>query len=50
MMSRLIPGMFCAGEALDVDGDTGGYNLQAAFSTGRLAGLSAAGLAASALA
>jgi predicted Rossmann fold flavoprotein len=50
MMSRLIPGMFCAGEALDVDGDTGGYNLQAAFSTGRLAGLSVAGLAASALA
>jgi predicted Rossmann fold flavoprotein len=42
MMSRLIPGLFCAGEALDVDGDTGGYNLQAAFSTGWLAGLSAA--------
>jgi predicted flavoprotein YhiN len=49
MMSRLVPGFFCAGEALDVDGDTGGYNLQAAFSTGRLAGLSAAGFLASGL-
>jgi len=42
MESRLVPGLFFAGEVLDVDGDTGGYNLQAAFSTGRLAGLSAA--------
>jgi predicted Rossmann fold flavoprotein len=49
MMSRLIPGLFCAGEALDVDGDTGGYNLQAAFSTGWLAGLSVAEQLASAL-
>lgn len=49
MMSRLVPGFFCAGEALDVDGDTGGYNLQAAFSTGRLAGLSAAEYIASGL-
>jgi predicted Rossmann fold flavoprotein len=49
MMSRLVPGLFCAGEALDVDGDTGGYNLQAAFSTGRLAGLSAAAYCASGL-
>lgn len=49
MMSRLVPGLFCAGEALDVDGDTGGYNLQAAFSTGRLAGLSVAGHLASTL-
>ncbi|HAZ27347.1 TPA: hypothetical protein DCY67_01840 [Candidatus Acetothermia bacterium] len=40
--SRLVPGLFCAGEMLDVDGDTGGYNLQAANSTGRLAGLTAA--------
>lgn len=40
--SRLIPGLFFAGEFLDLDGDTGGYNIQAAFSTGRLAGLSAA--------
>ena len=49
MMSRLVPGFFCAGEALDVDGDTGGYNLQAAFSTGRLAGLSAVQFLASGL-
>jgi len=42
MGSRLVPGLFFAGEILDVDGDTGGYNLQAAFSTGRLAGLNAA--------
>jgi hypothetical protein len=40
MMSRLVPGLFFAGEALDIDGDSGGYNLQAAFATGRLAGLS----------
>jgi len=32
--SRLVPGLFFAGEVLDIDGDTGGYNLQAAFSTG----------------
>jgi predicted Rossmann fold flavoprotein len=37
MESRLVPGLFFAGEVLDVDGDTGGYNLQAAFSTGALA-------------
>jgi len=42
MESRLVPGLYFAGEVLDVDGDTGGYNLQAAFSTGRLAGKSAA--------
>jgi hypothetical protein len=42
MESRVRPGLFFAGEILDVDGDTGGYNLQAAFSTGRLAGVSAA--------
>lgn len=34
MESRLVPGLFFAGEVLDIDGDTGGYNLQAAFSTG----------------
>ena len=33
MESKTIPGLFCIGEALDIDGDTGGYNLQAAFST-----------------
>ena len=36
MESRLVPGLYFAGEVLDVDGDTGGYNLQAAFSTGAL--------------
>jgi predicted Rossmann fold flavoprotein len=38
MESKLIPGLFFAGEVMDIDGDTGGYNLQAAFSTGKLAG------------
>jgi len=38
MQSKLVPGLFFAGEVLDVDGDTGGYNLQAAFSTGFAAG------------
>ncbi len=37
MESRLVPGLFFAGEVLDLDGDSGGYNLQAAFSTGALA-------------
>ncbi len=37
MESRLVPGLYFAGEVLDVDGDSGGYNLQAAFSTGILA-------------
>ena len=40
--SRLKPGLYFAGELLDLDGDTGGYNLQIAFSTGYLAGISAA--------
>lgn len=40
--SRLVPGLFFAGEVLDLDADTGGYNLQTAFSTGYLAGISAA--------
>ena len=40
--SRLTPGLYFAGEILDLDADTGGYNLQTAFSTGYLAGLSAA--------
>ena len=35
--SKVVPGLFFAGEVLDIDGDTGGYNLQAAFSTGFLA-------------
>jgi predicted Rossmann fold flavoprotein len=37
MESRLVPGLYFAGEIIDIDGDTGGYNLQAAFSTGFLA-------------
>jgi len=37
MQSRLIPHLYFAGEVLDIDGDTGGYNLQAAFSTAFLA-------------
>lgn len=42
MGSRLVSGLYFAGEVIDVDGTTGGFNLQAAFSTGYLAGLSAA--------
>ena len=42
MMSKKLPGLFFAGEVLDVDAMTGGYNLQIAFSTGYLAGRSAA--------
>ena len=40
--SRISPGLFFCGEILDIDGFTGGFNLQAAWSTGRLAGLGAA--------
>ena len=36
--SRLVPGLFACGELLDVDGDCGGYNLQWAWASGRLAG------------
>ena len=42
LRSRIVEGLYFAGEVLDVDADTGGYNLQAAFSTGWLAGRSAA--------
>ncbi len=38
MMSRIRPGLFFAGEMLDVAGEIGGYNLQAAYSTGWVAG------------
>ena len=38
MESKLVPGLFACGEVLDVDGDCGGYNLQWAWSSGRLAG------------
>ena len=41
MESKLVPGLYACGEVLDVDGDCGGYNLQWAWSSGRLAGLSA---------
>lgn len=43
MQSKLLPGLYFAGEVIDVDAYTGGYNLQIAFATGKLAGLSAAG-------
>lgn len=38
MESRIIPGLYAAGEVLDIDGDCGGYNLQWAWASGRLAG------------
>jgi predicted flavoprotein YhiN len=41
MESKLVDGLFFAGEVLDLDGDTGGYNLQIAFSTAVLAAKSA---------
>ena len=44
MESRLCPGLYACGEVLDIDGDCGGYNLQWAWSSGRLAGHSAAGV------
>ena len=42
MESKLVPGLFFAGEIIDVDGYTGGYNLQIAWSTGHAAGIAAA--------
>jgi predicted flavoprotein YhiN len=42
MASRLVTGLYCCGEVMDLDADTGGYNLQAAFSTGYVAGDEAA--------
>jgi hypothetical protein len=42
MQSKIIPGLYFAGEVLDLAADTGGFNLQAAFSTGWLAGQNAA--------
>ena len=45
MASKKIPGLYLAGELLDVDGYTGGFNLQIAWSTGRAAGEAAAGMA-----
>ena len=42
MESRLVPGLYFCGEVMDMDSDTGGYNLQTAFCTGYLAGQSSA--------
>ena len=41
MESKLVPGLYACGEVLDIDGDCGGYNLQWAWSSGRMAGLQA---------
>ena len=42
MESKIVKNLYFAGEVIDVDGNTGGYNLQIAFSTGWLAGDSSA--------
>lgn len=42
MASRLVTGLYFCGEVMDIDAETGGYNLQAAFSTGYIAGENAA--------
>ena len=42
MESKLVKGLYFAGEVLDLDAETGGFNLQIAWSTGHLAGISAA--------
>ena len=44
MESRLVSGLYACGEVLDIDGDCGGYNLQWAWSSGRLAGKHAGGI------
>ena len=41
MESKLVPGLYACGEVLDIDGDCGGFNLQWAWSSGRLAGAAA---------
>ena len=43
LSSKKVTGLYFCGEVMDLDADTGGYNLQAAFSTGYVAGESAAG-------
>ena len=45
MASKLAPGLYFAGEVLDLDAYTGGFNLQIAFSTGYAAGTAAAAYA-----
>ncbi|HEY9089610.1 MAG TPA: NAD(P)/FAD-dependent oxidoreductase, partial [Anaerolineaceae bacterium] len=42
MESRVTPGLYLAGELLDIDGITGGFNFQAAWTTGWIAGKAAA--------
>jgi predicted Rossmann fold flavoprotein len=42
MESKIVPGIYFAGEILDIDGDCGGYNLQWAWSSGHIAGMNAA--------
>jgi len=44
MESHMVPGLYACGEVLDIDGDCGGYNLQWAWSSGRLAGGHAGGI------
>ena len=44
MESKLVPGLYACGEVLDIDGDCGGYNLQWAWSSGRMAGRHAGGM------
>lgn len=41
MESRIVPGLYFAGEIIDIDGDCGGFNLQWAWSSGYMAGFSA---------
>ena len=38
LQSRVVPGLYFAGEVLDIDGITGGFNFQAAWTTGFIAG------------
>ena len=45
MESQKVPGLYACGEVLDIDGDCGGFNLQWAWSSGRLAGKCAGGMA-----
>ena len=42
MESKLVPGLYFAGEIVDIDGDSGGFNLQWAWASGWIAGVSAA--------
>jgi predicted Rossmann fold flavoprotein len=44
MASKILSGLYFAGEIIDIDGETGGFNLQAAFSSGHLAGINASSL------